>query len=231
MLQFSRIIILIVLYSQSMLFLGMTKHTLLSALSDRAFTSTLRSHAQVRRHLSNHVSEMSKSEVGSPYDTSLDEEADDSSTSGAARKQLYQICWTNANGTVNFDAYEGETLRTAALRRGVVSPHNGRSQLINCRGLGTCGTCAVELNDGRVDPFERNTKERLRLSFPPHGGQDQSPSLRLACQIQVRSDLNVTKRHGFWGQYHQTLSTSTECVTYFGDLEYRMDNRSPKDPE
>ena len=28
----------------------------------------------------------------------------------------------------------GETLRTALLRTGTVTPHNGRSQLINCRG-------------------------------------------------------------------------------------------------
>jgi ferredoxin len=38
----------------------------------------------------------------------------------------------------------GTKLRTALLQGGL-SPHNGRAQLINCRGLGTCGTCAVEI--------------------------------------------------------------------------------------
>lgn len=41
-------------------------------------------------------------------------------------------------------APRGAKLRTALLQAGV-SPHNGRATLINCRGLGTCGTCAVEI--------------------------------------------------------------------------------------
>jgi ferredoxin len=43
-----------------------------------------------------------------------------------------------------FSALRGSKLRTAMLLNGV-SPHNGKAQLINCRGLGTCGTCAVEI--------------------------------------------------------------------------------------
>jgi len=42
------------------------------------------------------------------------------------------------------EVQRGTTLRTALLLNGL-SPHNGRAQLINCRGLGTCGTCAVEV--------------------------------------------------------------------------------------
>lgn len=36
-------------------------------------------------------------------------------------------------------------VRVAMLTSGV-SPHNGRAKLINCRGLGTCGTCAVQVS-------------------------------------------------------------------------------------
>lgn len=39
---------------------------------------------------------------------------------------------------------KGTVIRTALLQNGL-TPHNGRSQVINCRGLGTCGTCAVEV--------------------------------------------------------------------------------------
>jgi hypothetical protein len=95
---------------------------------------------------------------------------------------------------------------------------------------GTCGTCAVEINSGTVEPAKRNTKERFRLSFPPHGDDSQSPNLRLACQVQVRGNLDVTKRSGFWGQ-RQPLSPSKECKTFFGDLEYLLDNRSPQEEE
>ena len=141
----------------------------------------------------------------------------------------HKIQWTTEEGTVEFEAQDGELLRTAALRRGIVTPHNGKSKLVNCRGLGTCGTCAVEIAmGGKVEPGEKITRERLRLSFPPHNPDQQSPLLRLACQIQVRGDLHVTKRSGFWGQYND-LSPSSKHETYFGDLEYLLDGRSPNE--
>lgn len=139
----------------------------------------------------------------------------------------HKILWTTGEGTVEFEAKDGELLRTAALRRGIVTPHNGKSKLINCRGLGTCGTCAIEVAvGGKVEPADKNAREILRLSFPPHNPDQQSPLLRLACQIQVRGDLHVTKRSGFWGQYDD-LSSSSRHETYFGDLEFILDGRSP----
>ncbi len=88
----------------------------------------------------------------------------------------------------------GALLRTVLLEAGE-SPHNGRSQLLNCRGFGTCGTCAVEI-DGPVPPL--NDREERRLSFPPH---DLESGLRLACQVRVEDDLTVRKYDGFWGQH------------------------------
>lgn len=133
----------------------------------------------------------------------------------------------NDQNNVQFNVYDGETLRTAALRRNVISPHNGRANLINCRGLGTCGTCAVEIVEGQVEPLERSSVEDLRLNFPPHG---DNKKLRLACQIQVRGDLQVLKRTGFWGQ-HQDVAEPSAPEKYFGDFEYLLDNKSPEDPE
>lgn len=78
-----------------------------------------------------------------------------------------------------------------------------------------------------MHPSERNAREWLRLSFPPHNPEKQSPLLRLACQVQVHGDLQVTKRSGFWGQ-HKDLSPSSEHQTYFGDLEFLLDNKSPE---
>ena len=139
----------------------------------------------------------------------------------------YTVTWKTPDGDFSFPAFEGETLRTAALRRGIVSPHNGRSRLINCRGLGTCGTCAVEI-EGQVHPTERSQVEKLRLSFPPHGGS-QSSALRLACQVQVLGDITITKRTGFWGQ-HGSIADISEAQTYFGELEYLLDRKSPNMP-
>ncbi|MCK6525531.1 (2Fe-2S)-binding protein [Myxococcota bacterium] len=90
-------------------------------------------------------------------------------------------------------APRGRILRDALLDAGV-SPHNG-AKALSCRGLGTCGTCAVELV-GEVSPPTR--LEEARLRFPPHTGGPGR--LRLACQVQALGDLQISKREGFWGQ-------------------------------
>jgi ferredoxin len=133
-----------------------------------------------------------------------------------------------ASSSISFPVYSGETLRTAALRRNVVSPHNGRANLINCRGLGTCGTCAVEILQGQehLDPPERNTVEQLRFAVPPHNFHNNT-KLRLACQIQVRGDIQVLKRTGFWGHKEDVVAAPSSPQHYFGELEYLLDTKSP----
>lgn len=80
-----------------------------------------------------------------------------------------------------------------------MSPHNGGAMLINCRGLGTCGTCAVRLRPAEgAHPPTAGVRERTRLALPPHAGKDEG--LRLACRVRVVGDLAVEKLAGFWGQ-------------------------------
>lgn len=92
-----------------------------------------------------------------------------------------------------FDCVHGAVLRDVLLA-GDESPHNGASGVVNCRGLGSCGTCAVEVS-GPVS--DRTRRERLRLRVPPH---DLDSGLRLACQTQVLGDVTVEKHVGLWGQ-------------------------------
>ena len=87
---------------------------------------------------------------------------------------------------------EGENLREV-LREAGIEPYNGVMQYANCRGFGTCGTCAVEI-EGPVS--EPTSIERRRLSTPPH---DPDSGLRLACQTAVEGDLEITKHGGWWG--------------------------------
>ena len=87
----------------------------------------------------------------------------------------------------------GANLRQVLLKEGI-DLYNGNAKFINCMGIGTCGTCAVELEG---EDSDRNWKERGRLSFPPHTPER---NLRLACQIKVTQDLKVTKYDRFWGQ-------------------------------
>jgi ferredoxin len=151
----------------------------------------------------------------------------DDGANGSDTLQKHLVQWKTSDGTISFDAFDGETLRTAALRRGIVSPHNGRARLINCRGIGTCGTCAVEVETmNSVEPVQRSAVERARLAFPPHGGDSQSPHLRLACQVQVRGGVVVTKRTGFWGQC-EDLAEASQAQTFFGEYEFILDTKSP----
>lgn len=90
----------------------------------------------------------------------------------------------------------GANLRQVLLAHGV-DLYNGRAAVINCRGIGTCGTCAVQI-EGAVSAA--NWKDRARRSLPPHSPERD---LRLACQTQVLGDITVTKYDGFWGQGNQ----------------------------
>lgn len=87
---------------------------------------------------------------------------------------------------------DNSNLRSSIISAGL-SPHNGKAKYLNCKGFGTCGTCAVA-----IEPDDRNlnSMEKWRLSFPPHKIEN---NLRLACQIKVNNDLNVIKFSGFWG--------------------------------
>lgn len=100
-------------------------------------------------------------------------------------------------GSHAIDARPGERLRDALHRAGA-SPHNGRARWLNCKGFGTCGTCAVRV-EGPVEPPSPSLRERARFHVPPH--VPDSP-LRLACQVRVGDeDLTVRKHPGFWGQH------------------------------
>ena len=88
---------------------------------------------------------------------------------------------------------QGANLRRVLLEN-KLPLYNGQAKYINCRGIGTCGTCAVEIR-GEVSPA--NWKDKTRRSLPPH---DPQKDRRLACQTRVLGDIEVIKYDGFWGQ-------------------------------
>ena len=87
---------------------------------------------------------------------------------------------------------EGANLRVVLLRARVPL-YTKVARAVHCRGHGTCGTCAVQV-EGKVS--EPTDAERRRLRLPPH---HQDSGLRLACQVTVLGDLTVTKHPGFFG--------------------------------
>ncbi|MBT9315140.1 2Fe-2S iron-sulfur cluster-binding protein [Leptothoe spongobia] len=92
-----------------------------------------------------------------------------------------------------FECEVGANLRRVLLGNDIAL-YNGKARLINCRGLGSCGTCAVMI-DGEVS--SPNWRDRGRRSLPPH--VPERP-LRLACQTRVLGEITVTKYDQFWGQ-------------------------------
>lgn len=93
---------------------------------------------------------------------------------------------------------QAENLRSVLMRQKPTMKdnlYNGAARLTHCRGLGTCGTCAVEVQ-GEVTPMTK--VEKWRLGFPPHRSDS---GLRLACQVRVMGDLVVTKHSGLWGHH------------------------------
>ncbi|NND96233.1 MAG: (2Fe-2S)-binding protein [Pirellulaceae bacterium] len=94
---------------------------------------------------------------------------------------------------------EHENLRRALLSNGAPL-YNGIARQIHCRGLGTCGTCAVAIR-GSVTPM--TAIEKWRLSFPPHR---LAMGLRLACQCNVLGDIEIAKHLGLWG--HRSEETT-----------------------
>jgi ferredoxin len=126
----------------------------------------------------------------------------------------------------------GAKLRSALLLGGV-SPHNDAAEVINCRGLGTCGTCAVEIIPrDAVAPDEWTVAERARLNFPPHASPGNE-RLRLACQVRVRGPCEVRKYARFWGQgdalapqeksRHPAAAAAATTFGPFGRLEFALD--------
>ena len=92
-----------------------------------------------------------------------------------------------------FTCDQNANLRKVLLKHDIIL-HNGKSKIINCRGIGSCGTCAVEII-GEVS--EPNWRDLTRRSLPPHSLDRER---RLACQTKVLGDIEVIKYNGFWGQ-------------------------------
>ena len=92
-------------------------------------------------------------------------------------------------------AQKGQNLRKA-LKDHFDFLYNKPMAAIHCRGMGSCGTCALVV-EGDVNP--PTFMEKWRLNFPPHK-QSLDKGIRLACQVSVEGSLKIKKLSGRWGQ-------------------------------
>ncbi len=105
------------------------------------------------------------------------------------------------------DVPDGTDLRSAALQAGVNLYHgfNGccssLNRLVNCHGLGGCGTCRVLVAKGMesLSPMGMLEKAKFRIIMPDPpvswpavlafiGHED---TMRLACQSKVHGDVEI----------------------------------------
>lgn len=87
---------------------------------------------------------------------------------------------TETNETKVFKAGYGANLRQAAAYNDV-EIYQGMDKYLNCRGMGFCGTCVVEVEPmGNVDPhtfFEKIHKVE--------------PNQKLSCRAKVYGDITI----------------------------------------
>ena len=84
----------------------------------------------------------------------------------------------------------GANLRQVALQAGIPL-YPGLARYLNCRGLGTCGTCKVLVKKGMENLSPKGLKERIRLFLMPFATIGHEDEMRLACQVNVNGDCAV----------------------------------------
>jgi ferredoxin len=83
----------------------------------------------------------------------------------------------------------GSNLRREAMAAGV-GLYPGVNKVLNCHGLGHCGSCRVLVTRGMENTSPMGFMERLRLRFSMAYIGNES-TMRLACQTQVNGDVEV----------------------------------------
>jgi ferredoxin len=92
----------------------------------------------------------------------------------------------------SFEADPGTNLREF-MRNVNVTPYKGLDMLTNCRGHNFCGTCAVEIPDGK-GASPRSQDEEFTLGGSLAIAKVVDKNLRLACQTRIVGDM-VVKTH------------------------------------
>lgn len=97
---------------------------------------------------------------------------------------------TLANEGKTLEVAEGTNLRKALLAGGI-SPYRGMDRFLNCFGNGFCGTCRVEVVDGKGAAPPSPKEQDALIGLAPFYGRAIPKNVRLSCQIAVTKDLTL----------------------------------------
>lgn len=97
---------------------------------------------------------------------------------------------TLVNEGKSFEIAEGANLRKALLNNGI-SPYVGKDRFLNCLGNGLCGSCRVEVVDGKGAPSMSPNEEEALIGMAPFYARKIPKNVRLACRIEVKQDMTI----------------------------------------
>lgn len=95
---------------------------------------------------------------------------------------------------VTVEAADGEDIRTVARKNGV-QLYSGPHKVVNCMGLGMCGSCNVIVKNGSENCSKKGFRELINKWINPLLGlkmlSNPEEDVRLGCQTQVNGDVDV----------------------------------------
>ncbi len=109
---------------------------------------------------------------------------------------------------VEIEVEQGANLRAEAIKAGINLNQGlngigaGMNRVMNCKGMGLCGTCRVLITAGQDNTNPMTAREKLKFKIPglPTPVPDPIPALafvgheetmRLACMTRVLGDIEV----------------------------------------
>lgn len=119
---------------------------------------------------------------------------------------------------------EGTNLRKALIRNGV-SPYTGKDRWLNCFGNGLCGTCRVEIVEGKglapMGPLE----EASLVGLAPFYARQIPKNVRLACRLTISNNVNIKTRPAIsidWKLTKERLSLLAIWAVFGGTFLFVM---------
>ena len=97
---------------------------------------------------------------------------------------------TIVNNGKTIEVPEGANLRKTLLKNGL-SPYRGKDRFLNCLGNGLCGTCRVEIVDGKGAPAMTPREDSALVGLIPFYARQIPKNVRLTCRIDVTKDIAV----------------------------------------
>lgn len=94
------------------------------------------------------------------------------------------------NQDKRIEAEEGANLRKVARAHGI-NPYTGLNKIFNCRGNGLCGTCRVEIVDGKGASSQTKSEENALRGYMPFYARKWDKNVRLSCRVEVKEDMQV----------------------------------------